>query len=42
MIAHIGGLPLEEALPSLASAGAGLVLVRTWLHVRLRRGQRDE
>ena len=36
VIAHIGGLPLEEALPSLASAGAGLVLVRTWLRVRLR------
>ena len=37
-MAHVGGLPLEEALPSLATAGAGLALVRAWMAVRLRRG----
>jgi hypothetical protein len=37
VIAHVGGLPLEELLPSLG--GAGLLLARAWLvvQVRLRR-----
>ena len=40
MIAHIGGLPVEEAVPSLTGAGAGLALLaRAWviIHVRRRR-----
>ena len=39
MIAHVGPLPLEEILPSVTGAGAGLVLARAWimLHVRRRR-----
>jgi hypothetical protein len=39
VIAHVGPLPLEEILPSVTAAGAGLVLARTWivLHVRRRR-----
>jgi hypothetical protein len=28
VIAHIGGLPLEEVLPVLTSAGSGLLAVR--------------
>ena len=41
MIAHVGGVPLEESVASLTGAGAGLLLlVRAWvvLHVRRRRG----
>jgi hypothetical protein len=36
VIAHVGGLPLEEILPSLTGAGAGLLLARTWLMLHLR------
>jgi hypothetical protein len=40
VIAHVGGVPLEELLPSLAGAGTGaVVLARSWLSVRLRRRQ---
>jgi hypothetical protein len=37
MIAHVGGLPVEEIAPSVAGAGAGLLLARAWLMVHLRR-----
>jgi hypothetical protein len=37
MIAHMGGVPLEEILPSLTGAGAGLLVVRAWLTLHLRR-----
>ncbi len=37
MIAHIGGLPLEELLPAASGAGAGLLVARTWIMLRLRR-----
>jgi hypothetical protein len=37
VIAHVGGVPLEELLPSIAGAGAGLLLARGWLMPRLRR-----
>ncbi len=37
MIAHIGGVPLEEALPAAAGAGAALVAARAWLALHLRR-----
>ena len=37
MIAHVGGVPVEEILPALAGAGAGLLVVRAWLTLRLRR-----
>ena len=36
MIAHVGGVPLEEFLPAVPSAGGGLLLARTWLILRLR------
>ena len=32
MIAHIGGVPLEEGLPFVSGAGTGLLLVaRAWI-----------
>jgi hypothetical protein len=38
MIAHVGGVPLEETLLPLASwAGAWLLLARGWLVSRARR-----
>jgi len=43
VIAHIGGIPLEETMPPLAGASAGLLLLaRAWvtLHLRRRRERR--
>jgi hypothetical protein len=37
VIAHVGGLPLEELLAALPGAGATLLLVRVWLTARWRR-----
>jgi hypothetical protein len=37
MIAHIGGLPLEEFLPAVPTVTAGLLLARVWLGQHLRR-----
>jgi hypothetical protein len=38
VIAHITGLPVEEALlPLLSGAGGGLLLARAWVVSRLRR-----
>ncbi len=37
MIAHVGGVPLEELLPSMTGAGAGLLVARAWIMLRLRR-----
>ena len=39
MIAHVGGVPVEEMLPALAGTGTGLVIARAWLTLRLRRRQ---
>jgi hypothetical protein len=40
VIAHIGGVPVEEALLPLATwAGGGLLLARAWIRSRLRRGR---
>jgi len=36
-LAHVGGVPVEELLTTLGGPAAGLVVVRTWLSVRLRR-----
>jgi hypothetical protein len=37
VIAHVGGMPVEEALLPLAScAGTGLVLARAWVASRVR------
>jgi hypothetical protein len=40
--AHVGGVPVEEMLPALAGgAGTGLVVVRGWVMLRLRRRRRE-
>jgi hypothetical protein len=40
VIAHVGGMPVEEMLPALAGTGTGLVIARAWLALRLRRQHR--
>ena len=41
VLAHVGGMPLEEALLSLGSAGSTLLVARVWLQrVYLRVGRR--
>ena len=42
MIAHVGGVPLEELAPMVPSAGAGLLLARVWLMSRVRRRREPE
>ena len=37
MIAHVGGVPAEELLPTLAGTGTGLLIARAWVMLRLRR-----
>jgi hypothetical protein len=37
VIAHVGGVPLEELVPALAGAGSGLLAMRAWIMLRLRR-----
>jgi hypothetical protein len=37
MIAHVGGVPLEETLPSVTGAGVALLLARASVMLRLRR-----
>ncbi len=37
VIAHVGGVPLEEILPSAIGAGAGLLVARAWIMQRVRR-----
>ena len=37
MIAHVGGVPAEELLPTLAGTGTGLLVARVWVKLRLRR-----
>ena len=42
MIAHIGALPLEELVPALAGTGTGLLAVRAWIILRVRRRREPE
>jgi len=37
MIAHVAGVPVEEALPALVGAGTALMVVRAHVMLRLRR-----
>jgi hypothetical protein len=37
VLAHVGGVPLEEILPSAIGAGAGLLVARAWIMQRLKR-----
>jgi hypothetical protein len=40
--AHVGGVPLEELLPSVTGVGASLLLARAWLMLHLRRQGPDD
>jgi hypothetical protein len=42
LIAHIVGIPLEELLPSVSGAGAGVLVARAWIMLRLRRRREDK
>ena len=42
MIAHVSGIPMEELLPSLSGAGAGLLHARAWVALHLRRRRERE
>ncbi len=37
VMAHVGGVPLEELMPTLAGTGTGLLALRAWLTLRVRR-----
>jgi hypothetical protein len=37
IIAHVGPVPVEEILPTLAGTSTGVLVVRAWLMLRLRR-----
>ena len=37
IVAHIGGVPLEEVLPSAGGAATMLLVARGWIMLRLRR-----
>jgi hypothetical protein len=37
VIAQVRGVPLEEALPTLAGSGTALLVVRAWLMLNRRR-----
>jgi hypothetical protein len=39
VIAHVGGVPLEELLASLAGTGGALLAARAWIMLRLRGGR---
>jgi hypothetical protein len=41
-LAHVTGVPLEELLPMVAGPGAGLLAVRAWVAMSLRRHQEPE
>jgi hypothetical protein len=41
LIAHIVGIPLEELLPSVSGAGAGVLVARAWIMLRLRMRRED-
>jgi hypothetical protein len=37
VIAQVGPVPVEEILPALAGTSTGVLVVRAWLMLRLRR-----
>lgn len=41
-VAHIGGMPVEELLPALGGPVGGLLAVRAWLAVSLRRNESED
>jgi hypothetical protein len=41
-LAHVAGMPLEELLPMVAGPGGGLLAVRAWMAMSLRRRRGEE
>ena len=41
VLAHVGGVPLEELVLSAAGGGASLLAARVWLALHLRRRSSD-
>jgi hypothetical protein len=39
--AHVAGMPLEELLPIVAGPGTGLLAVRAWVAMSMRRRGED-
>jgi uncharacterized membrane protein YgdD (TMEM256/DUF423 family) len=39
ILAHVAGMPVEELLPSLAGPVGGLLMVRAWIAVSVRRNR---
>ena len=37
VLAHVGGVPVEELLPTAAGTGGALLVARAWMAVHLRR-----
>ena len=37
LFGHVGGIPVEEMLSAAPAAGAGLLMARAWIMLRLRR-----
>jgi hypothetical protein len=37
VLAHVGGVPVEEMMPLVPGVTAGLLLARAWVMMRLRR-----
>ena len=40
IVAHVGGVPVEEILPTLAGTGTAVVIARAWVMLRLRSQRR--
>jgi len=41
-LAHVAGVPVEELLPSLCGPAGGLLMVRAWIAVSVRRDRTRE
>jgi hypothetical protein len=39
VVAHVGGVPVEEMLPMVSAVGTGLALTVTWVLARARRAR---
>lgn len=37
LLAHVGGVPVEELIPAAAGTGGALLVARAWMAVHLRR-----
>jgi hypothetical protein len=42
VIAHVGGVPVEELVPTVTGPAACLLLARAWLTLHLRRRRDDD